>query len=103
MGDEDMEKQLSLDDFAPHVGRIFRLEAESEAMDVTLTEAAAIGAPAADDSMRQAFSLVFIGPGESVLPQRIYRLTHPEMGELDLFLVPIGSDAEGTRYQAIFN
>jgi hypothetical protein len=98
-----MDKALTLKDFEPHVGRVFRLEADLEAMDVTLTEAAAIGAPTTDDSTRQAFSLVFTGPGESVLPQRIYRLTHPEMGELDLFLVPIGSDAEGTRYQAIFN
>ncbi|NQT89285.1 hypothetical protein HQ560_21130 [bacterium] len=85
------------------MGRTFRLDAEPEAIDMTLTEAAAVGAPPADGSMRQAFSLVFTGPPGCVLPQQTYQLIHQEMGELDIFLVPIGSDEEGTQYEAIFN
>ena len=38
-----------------------------------------------------------------VLPQRIYRLEHNGLGELDIFLVPIGKDADGVSYQAMFN
>jgi hypothetical protein len=37
-----------------------------------------------------------------VLPQGIQRLSHAELGELDLFLVPIGPDAQGMRYEAAF-
>jgi hypothetical protein len=46
--------------------------------------------------------LLFRGPRTPVLPQRIYRLEHAVMGPLEIFLVPIGPDAEGMRYQAVF-
>lgn len=61
----------------------------------------------------RCFSVFFSGPGPLVLPQRTYRLRHDELGELELFLVPIGVEAvragggqePGTlvRYQAVFN
>lgn len=51
---------------------------------------------------RRQFSLVFRGPFEPMLPQLIYPLTHDELGSLDLFLVPIGPDQVGMRYQAAF-
>ncbi|NUQ24058.1 MAG: hypothetical protein HUU34_08900 [Saprospiraceae bacterium] len=35
--------------------------------------------------------------------QAIYTLLHPVKGELDIFLVPLGADEKGMRYQAIFN
>jgi len=38
-----------------------------------------------------------------VLPQRLYRLEHNGLGELDIFLVPIGKDEQGVSYQATFN
>ncbi|MGH8564406.1 MAG: DUF6916 family protein [Gammaproteobacteria bacterium] len=51
---------------------------------------------------RDPYSLVFRGPPAPILPQRIYRLRHHQMGDLELFLVPIGPDGEGMRYEAIF-
>jgi hypothetical protein len=51
---------------------------------------------------RDPYSLVFRGPPAPILPQRIYRLRHERMGDLELFLVPIGPDGEGMRYEAIF-
>ncbi len=51
---------------------------------------------------REPFSLVFRGPKAPLLVQRIYRVHHDQMGDLDFFLVPIGPDAEGMRYEAIF-
>jgi hypothetical protein len=51
---------------------------------------------------RDPYSLVFRGPASPVLPQRIYRFRHERMGDLELFLVPIGPDGEGMRYEAIF-
>jgi hypothetical protein len=50
------------------------------------------------------FSLVFRGPMEPILQQQIYRLECKGLAEpLDLFLVPIGPDASGMRYEAVFN
>jgi hypothetical protein len=37
------------------------------------------------------------------MPQRIYRLQHEELGQLELFLVPIGPDADGMCYEAVFS
>ncbi len=52
---------------------------------------------------RQPFSLVFRLPRETTLRQKIYRLENQKLGRLDIFLVPIGPDREGMRYEAIFN
>ena len=36
-------------------------------------------------------------------PQGSYIIKHPTLGDMYLFLVPIGLDSEGTKYQAIFS
>ena len=79
-----------------------RLE-PSATLRLTLIEAVATGpAPGGAAARRQPFSLIFRGPRAPVLPQRIYRLEHEAMGPLEIFIVPIGPDAEGMRYQAVF-
>jgi hypothetical protein len=37
-----------------------------------------------------------------VLDQSTLAVTHEALGTFPLFLVPIGNDASGTRYQAAF-
>ncbi len=51
----------------------------------------------------EMFSLVFDGPAEYPLRQRIYRLEHDQLGSLELFLVPVGRDKEVYHYEAVFN
>ncbi len=51
---------------------------------------------------REPFSLVFRGPKAPVLIQKIYPVAHQSFGALELFLVPIGPDQVGMRYEAIF-
>ncbi len=51
----------------------------------------------------QPFSVHFRGPQRAVLQQQIYRLEHEQMGALEIFLVTIGPDADGMRYEAVFN
>jgi hypothetical protein len=93
--------RLSVDDFSPALGTTFRLDG---AVALELIEARTVpDAPARDASGRRSpFSLVFRGPVDPVLPQRIYRLEHAELEALEIFVVPIGQDAGGTRYQAVF-
>ena len=57
---------------------------------------------ASADGGRIPFSLIFRGPRDHVLPQRTYRLAHAALGEFPLFLVPIGPDSVGMRYEAAF-
>jgi hypothetical protein len=49
------------------------------------------------------FSLVLRGPRTPLLPQATYPLRHPRLGTIELFLVPLGQDAQATRYEALFN
>jgi hypothetical protein len=61
---------------------------------------------AADDEStprQERFSLIFRGPLQPFLPQGTFRMEHDKMGTLDLFLVPIGKEEDGFRYQAVFN
>lgn len=52
---------------------------------------------------RAPFSLVFRAPAEPVLPQSIRPLRHDELGDLAVFLVPVGLEPDGLRYQAVFS
>ncbi len=52
---------------------------------------------------QERFALVFRGPNETLLGQGMRRFEHVEMGEFDLFLVPISRDDQGTCYEAVFN
>ena len=52
---------------------------------------------------QRMFSLVFRGPLDQPLEQGSYPLTHETMGAESLFLVPIAHEADGFRYEAVFN
>ena len=102
-----MLEALTAGTFEARIGSTFRivrdegpaLESELEAVEGGGGEPAAAARAA---GLREPFSIVLRGPAEPLLPQRIYRLEHDELGPLELFLVPIGQDADGTRYEAVF-
>ena len=50
-----------------------------------------------------SFSAIFRGAPDFYTPQRIWRLEHDRLGELDLFLVPLQPDEHGSRFEAVFN
>lgn len=49
------------------------------------------------------FSLFLRGPLDVPLAQGLVTLTHPAHGDLELFMTPIGRDAQGFRYEIVFN
>jgi hypothetical protein len=56
-----------------------------------------------DDIKRIPFSVVFRGPREILIPQGIYSIENESAGILEIFLVPIGPDKKGMRFEAVFN
>ena len=56
-----------------------------------------------DGPRKQPFSLYFRSSQRGALPQAIYQVEHEKMGPMEIFLVPIGPDAQGMRYEAVFN
>jgi hypothetical protein len=109
-----MLDKLTSANFAPHLHETFKLSlgpwgqphdpaAHGEALALELIEVADLGdETATDPARRRPFSLIFRQPNGAYLPQRIYTIEHAALGRLDLFLVPIGPDQVGMRYQAIF-
>jgi hypothetical protein len=93
---------LKLDDFTPLVGEAFALvDGQDGRHRAALVEARALSTPA--HGGRQAFALLFDGPGEPALPLCTYSVQHPALAPVDIFLVPVGRAAAGVQYEAIFN
>ncbi len=92
---------VSKDDFAEHLNETFRLELDGDSIELELIEAVVTG-QAFKEGGREAFSILFRGPQQPILTQRLYPLVHPDMGAMDLFLVPIGSGPEGIQYESVF-
>ncbi|MEM5775262.1 MAG: hypothetical protein AAGU05_09700 [Anaerolineaceae bacterium] len=79
--------------------RFSALNVEPQPVDLELIEVSEVR-----ERARQAvFSLIFLGPADGLLPQHIYNLRHETLGEMDLFLVPVGKGERGFEYQAVFN
>jgi hypothetical protein len=93
--------QLVFEDFEHRIGSVFEQSDGSAAL--RLEEATLLPSRYAMPDLRPPFSLIFIGPGDTILPQQLYRLTHREMGEVMIFLVPVGKDDRGVLYQAVFS
>lgn len=87
--------------FAECVGSCFELDLEGLDAPLTLELVAAELQTSGGD--RETFSLVFRGPLDPSLPQRIYAMEHSQLGLLSIFIVPIARQADGMRYEAVFN
>lgn len=100
-----MAERLLLADFEPLVGDSFRLAADvaTTSFDVVLVGAEKLASRPEPDVPAVSFSLLFRGPPEPKLPQMIRHLEHPDLGVVDIFLVPVHEDERGRSYEAIFN
>jgi len=97
-------RALMLEDFAGRLDDIFIVsEPGAPVIPLILTVAEAMPAGHARPGMRPPFSLIFAASDPRVLMQKIYRLEHDGLGTLEIFLVPIGKNADGVQYQAMFN
>ena len=90
---------LSIEDFAPHLDAIFDMQTAGGVVPLKLANTKMVG-----ESGRAggAFSLLFVAPAGTSLPQAIYPVKHPALGTMEIFLVPVGPASGGNSYQAIF-
>jgi len=94
--------ELSYATFAQLLHSTFRVRDVEPPVELALTEATVHGS-APQTNPAGTFSLVFTGPLNAFLQQRTYLFEHKKLGGFQLFIVPIGQDQKGFRYEAIFN
>lgn len=98
----DTDDNYDVSIFSKHVGSRFRIETGSgQSVDAELIEAAVLGDGGQDPtaSRRTPFSLLFAVTSGDDLPQQIYTINHEALGDLQLFMVPLG----GGRMESVFN
>ncbi|HTX93258.1 MAG TPA: hypothetical protein VMC09_18730 [Anaerolineales bacterium] len=95
-----MPDKLHKESFAPFVNTTFQACLPgTEPVILTLTDVT----EHLRTSRQEAFSVFFRGPADRFMPQGTVLLKHAQMGELELFIVPIGKKEDGFEYEAVFN
>ncbi len=95
-----MSANLTNEEFSKNLHTKFHIRlSETEAIEAELTK---ISEHLVSDR-QERFAIVFRGPANAFLAQGMRRFEHDQMGELDLFIVPISQDDKGVYYEAVFN
>ena len=93
---------LTLDHFTGHVNETFPAALNEGEVPFVLVEAR--GLPTGGIAAARApFALLFRNASAFLFPQQTYRMQHPRLGEIGVFLVPVARERDGFLYQAIFN
>ena len=98
-----MNNQPTEAGFTKQLDTLFKVNVAPKPIDLKLVEVKGFVSGANDPPNMERFSLFFNGPADFYLPQRTYELQHEQMGSLEIFLVTIGQDESGFRYEAVFN
>jgi hypothetical protein len=99
-----MSARPTEEDFRRHLGTKFGVRVETpRPLELELAEIKSYSSTNKEHGGMERFSLFFHGPGDIMLKQGTFTLDHPEMGEVMLFMVPIGRDERGVRYEVVFN
>jgi hypothetical protein len=94
---------LTEEEFSRHLNTRFDLTFGDEQLQLQLVNVKPYLPQPNEHAGMERFSVYFQGPLDKHLPQRMYRMTHEQMGEMEIFLVPIEKNEQGFRYEAVFN
>jgi len=95
-----MEAVLSHEEFSQYINTKFQIKIDEQQMvELELTDVSGLKLY----PKQEEFAVTFCGPPDMFLGQGSRSFAHEQMGEFELFLVPIGKDERGFNYQAVFN
>lgn len=90
-------------DFEPLAGSSFDLAgADGDGSPVAL-RLVSVERQAGASVGREPFSLNFEGPRTTLLAQGVHCLAHEGLGQVELFLVPVGATETTYQYEAVFS
>jgi hypothetical protein len=92
------------DNFSRHLNTKFSFHVDSaEPVELELVDVVVRPSGPTEQAGMERFSTFFRGPSDAFLSQQTYDVSHPEMGEILIFLTAIGQDEKGFQYEAVFN
>jgi hypothetical protein len=92
------------EDFAANLNTMFRVNVVApRPIELKLIQVKRHLSAPTDEPGMERFSIFFTGPADIMLPQGTYPVVNDNLGEFDLFLVPIKQEPAGVRYEAVFN
>ena len=98
-----MTDAFTAERFLPHVGEVFQVVAgQGQEVQVLLSEVSRLPSEGDRRRSRTPFSLVFHAPAGTRLEQQVYRIEKPGMEPFECFVVPIGPDQHGMRFEVIY-
>jgi hypothetical protein len=89
------------EEFAACLNQDFEIVFTDGTLPVKLSEARPLGVR--PESIREPFSLAFVVARPLRLPQGVYKMRHPQLGEMEIFLVQVAADQTGSTFEAVFN
>lgn len=94
---------ITLDKIKDFQNRLFVIQfTDAHQLEAELIEITELATP--ENAIKASFSLIFrTQQKDEYFVQGTYFIENPELGSIPIFLVPIGPDKSGMRYQAIFN
>lgn len=96
-----MPEPLAREDFEPLIDAELPMQIGATPVQARLVEVRALQSPSPRPT--PPFVLTFLVRGDISAAQGTHCLTHPTLGAIEMFMVPVGRDATGTRFEAVFN
>jgi hypothetical protein len=87
--------------FAACLDQDFEIVFSDGVLPLKLFEARPLGVR--PESIREPFSLTFVGRAGLRLPQGVYKMRNAALGEMEIFLVQLAVDQTSSTFEAVFN
>ena len=95
-----MSEELHKSSFDPHLNTKFKIYTDYTGG----VEAELVEISEHNKENLECFSLLFKVSREKFFDQKLYKVTHPKMGEINLFLVPVvHTKQDAYYYESVFN
>ena len=96
-----MNDKITVDTFRPFVGTAFTTETPHGKLSFTLDET--LYNERYNTGPYHCFTLILSGPGNVFFPQGNYVFRQESLGEVPVFLIPIGKTETGFQYQVVYS
>lgn len=93
--------EVRCEQFAACLNQDFAIVLSDGAILLQLSEVRPLGKR--PESMRDPYALTFTGRAGLRLPQGIYQMRNATLGEMEIFLVQLAADQNGSKFEAVFN